>query len=222
MIAPWKNEKVRAAYQRPEIRASLEIILSVFTVVFMLVLAIRPTLATVATLQKKIEDQTIVDNKLGIKISQLAKANADIGKYVDRIPDYFLAVTDIPDQSGVAKRIELLAKENGLYINSIIFNAIPLVGQQINLSSKEKTAEKPIMEPGGKIAVYEFTFDVSGSSSQIFDFLAKIENLDRILLLTNVILRKEQVKGVVTLGTAVNNIHAIGRGNAYYVLTGKP
>jgi hypothetical protein len=44
MIAPWKNDKVRAAYRRPEIRASLEIILSVFTVAFLLLVVIRPTL----------------------------------------------------------------------------------------------------------------------------------------------------------------------------------
>ena len=61
-------------YQRPEIKASVEIILSVFTVAGLLLLAIRPTLATVATLQKKIEDQQVVNRRLEAKISQLVNA----------------------------------------------------------------------------------------------------------------------------------------------------
>src|SRR3989344_5060717 len=143
MIAPWKNEKIKLVYGRPEIKASVEIIISVFSVVFLLMFAIRPTLATVASLQKKIEDQTVVDNKLNTKISQLVKANTDLGLYADRLPDYSLAVTDVHDESGLAKRIEVVARESGVKISSLTLGPVPLVGTKINLAGKEKGADIP-------------------------------------------------------------------------------
>lgn len=217
MITPWKNEKVRMVYGRPEIRASIEIILSVFTVVFLLTLAIRPTLATVAVLQKKIEDQMRVDNKLSTKITQLARANADLSSYADRVPDYSLAVTDIPDESGLVKRIVVVARDNNITINSLTLNAIPLMGQQINLSDKEKGAVKPPLEKDGKVAHFSIDFDVSGAPSLIYDFLSKLEDMDRLTLITEVNLKKEEVREAAT-GPAVNNLRAIGKANAYYVL----
>ncbi len=217
MITPWKNEKIRIVYERPEMKASVEIILSVFTVVGLLTLAIRPTLATVATLQKKIDDQTVVDNKLSTKISQLTKANADLATYANRIPDYSLAVMDHPDESGLAKRIAVIAKDGNLTLGSLNFTAIPLIGQQINLSDKEKGSIKPPLEKDGKIAHYSVEFDATGAPSFIFDFLSKLENMDRITLITTVDLKKEEIKASGTT-PAVTDLRVIGKVDAYYVL----
>lgn len=217
MIAPWKNEKIKLVYGRPEIRASVEIILSIFSVVFLLMFAIRPTLATVASLQKKIEDQTIVDNKLNTKINQLVRANTDLTTYASRLPDYDLAVTDAHDESGLAKRIETIARESGVAINNLFLDAVPLVGEQINLARKEKGAERPTLETGGKIASYVVNFDISGGTNQVFDFLTKLENMDRVTLIVSVNIKKEEVRFGGTAGV-VNNLRVIGKTNAYYVL----
>lgn len=217
MIAPWKNEKIKLVYGRPEIKASVEIILSVFSVVFLLVFAIRPTLATVASLQKKIEDQTVVNNKLNTKINQLVRANTDLGSYADRLPDYFLAVTDVHDESGLAKRIEVVSRGSNVKINNLSFDAVPLIGTQINLSSKEKGAEKPTLEAGGKVASYIVTFDISGGANQVFDFLAKLENIDRVALISSVNIKKEEIRSVGTI-EVVNDLRVTGKANAYYVL----
>lgn len=217
MIAPWRNEKIRMAYKRPEIQASVEIILSVFAVVGLLVLAIRPTLATVATLQKKIEDQTIVDGKLSTKIAQLVKANADLGTYANRISDYSLAVTDTPDNAGPAKRIAAIARENNITVNSLAMSAVPLVGQQINLSDKKQGLNKPPMEKDGKVANYVVSFDVFGTPNLVYDFLTKLENMDRLMLITEITMKKEEIKLAGT-ATVVDNLRVIGKAETYYVL----
>lgn len=219
MNAPWRNEKIRSVYGRPEIRASVEIILSVFTVVFLLTLAIRPTLATVATLQKKIADQTVVDAKLSTKIGQLAKASADLGTYADRVVDFSAAVTDTPDESGLAKRFTVIAAENNITTHSLAFDAIPLIGQQIKLADKEKGGIMPPLEKDGKVASFSISFDVSGDPSKVIDFLSKLENMDRVVLISAVNLKKEEIKASGTLVGPVNNLRAIGRVTAYYVLT---
>ncbi len=216
MIAPWKNEKIKLVYERPEIKASVEIVLSIFSVTFLLLFAIRPTLAIVATLQKKIEDQTVVDNKLTTKINQLAKANSDLGLYANRIPDYFLAITDANDESGLAKRIEVIARDSNVRINSLVLNAVPLIGEQINLVGKGKGAEKPTLEPGGKIASFIIDFDIFGGANQVFDFLARLENLDRVILISSINIKKETNKPVGT-AEVINDLRVIGKADAYYV-----
>lgn len=219
MISPWRNEKIRQAYERPEIKASLEIVMSVFAVAGLLTLAIRPTLATVATLQKKIEDQSVVDRKLNTKIAQLGRANTDLSTYADRIPDYSVAVTDAHDESGLAKRIEVLARENNVTLNNLSLNAVPLIGEQINLSNKEKGAVKPETEPGGKVASFVVDFDISGGQTAVFGFLSKLESVDRVVLISTIDLKKEEIKSTGTT-QAVNNLRAVGKASAYYILGG--
>lgn len=218
MNAPWRNEKIRSVYGRPEIKASVEIILSVFTVVFLLTLAIRPTLATVATLQKKIADQTVVDTKLSTKIGQLAKASADLGTYADRVFDFSAAVTDTPDGSGLAKRFELIAAENGITVHSLALDAIPLIGQQIKLADKEKGGVMPHLEKDGKVASFSINFDVSGEPTKTIDFLSKLENMDRVTVISTVDLKREEIRAARMEAEAVNNLRVIGRATAYYIL----
>ena len=215
MIVPWKNEKVRMVYQRPEIKASVEIILSVFTVVTLLLIAVRPTLGIVATLQKKIDDQAVVDKKLSNKIAQLIKATDDLSTYAADLGAFNLAVTDGGFQSGLAKRIELLAITEGIEIKALSFEPVPLLGETVNLADKAKE-RKPISIKDTDIAEYGISFEISGSQDQLFSCLEKIENLDRVVIVKNVGFKKEI--GRDEKGGIINSIHLSGRAMAYYVL----
>ena len=208
MIAPWKNEKVRLMYQRPEIKASVEIILSVFTVAGLLLLAIRPTLATVTQLQKRIEDQQVVSRKLDSKITQLITAQRNLTTYANRLADYQAAVPDGHDLGSLAKRVEVLARDQGLALNSLSFSAVPLLGTDINLADK-KGGGKPATEFGGKIATFEISFDLSGDPNRIFDFLATLEKMDRVAIIDGIDLKKEAIVGV----------RVVGKARGYYVFT---
>jgi len=208
MIAPWKNEKVRLMYQRPEIKASVEIILSVFTVAGLLLLAIRPTLATVTQLQKRIEDQQVVSRKLDSKITQLITAQRNLTTYANRLADYQAAVPDGHDLGSLAKRVEVLARDQGLAVNSLSFSAVPLLGTDINLADK-KGGGKPATEFGGKIATFEISFDLSGDPNRIFDFLATLEKMDRVAIIDGIDLKKEAIVGV----------RVVGKARGYYVFT---
>lgn len=216
MIPPWKNERVKLVYQRPEIKASIEVILSVFTVIFLLFMAVRPTLTIVATLQKKIEDQDSVDRKLSNKITQLIKANEDLSTYSDSLSLFNSAVTDGHAQPGLAKRVEVLAAEEGLLINTLTLEAVPLIGQNINLSDKTRGAVKPSLEAGTKISLFEISFDLRGRQEGLFNFLNKLENLDRAVILKNVEFKREQEK--TETGATSETIRMNGKATAYYLL----
>ena len=219
MIAPWKNEKGRLMYQRPEIKASVEIILSVFTVTGLLLLAIRPTLATVAALQKKIEDQQVVSRRLEAKISQLVTAQKNLVAYADRLADYAAAVPDEHDQGSLAKRVEVLARDQGLTVNGLSLSAVPLLGTDINLTDK-KGSGQPTTEFGGKIATFEVSFDLSGDPERIFDFLATLEKMDRVAVIGEIDLKKETLSGDTK--EAIAGVKVVGKARGYYVLAKEP
>lgn len=218
MIAPWKNEKILQAYERPVIRASVEIILSVFTVVLLLLFAIKSTLATVATLQKKIDDQSIVDRRLSTKITQLSKAQTDLNTYAEALPQFATAVPDSADQGGVARRIEVLAREEGLTIDNLSFDNVPILGQLIDLTNKEKGASSPTKTAGGRVASFKINFDVSGSQSQVVSFLSKLENMDRVIVVDSIDMKKVEQKATGVQGKTIS-IRVVGTGIAYYALT---
>lgn len=221
MIAPWKNDKVRAAYRRPEIRASLEIILSVFTVAFLLLVVIRPTLTIVAELQKKINDQDSVDKKLSTKITQLSKARSDLSTFGNQIDLFNKAVPDANDSSGLAKRLALLVQENNLQTNYLTVGSVPLFGNLINLGNKESKnkGEDPNVVPlekGTNVAKLEITFDLRGSQTDVLKFLSDIEKLDRLIKLTSVDIKREEEKDS-DVTKSFRGVRLIGRGSVYYL-----
>lgn len=221
MNAPWKNEKIKAVYHRPEIRASLEIILSVFTVVFLLLFVIRPTLTIVAELQKKITDQDSVDKKLSTKITQLSKARNDISAFGGQIDLFEVAVTDTNQSSGLAKRLALLVQENKLQTNYLTVGATPLFGDLINLGNKDSKKpgvdpNKVILEKGTNTAIIEIGFDLRGSQIDVFKFLADLERTDRLIKLISIDIKREEEKDVDTT-KSFKGVRLVGKAVAYYL-----
>ncbi len=181
-------------------------------------MAIRPTLTTVAELQKKIADQELVTRKFDSKITQLVTAQRDLARFASGLPNFDPAVPDNHNQGSLAKRFELLAQENGLSVNNFSFSAVPLLGPDINLTDK-KGSSKPPVEFGGKIALFEVSFDLSGEPNHIFDYLAGMENMDRIAIISDVDFKIE------TTGKNLNGpgggVRAAGKARGYYVFGGK-
>lgn len=218
MIPPWKDEKYRRVYNKPEIKASLEVILSVFASLFMVAVAIRPTLGTIATLQKKIEDSQLVSDKMSTKIEELIKAQQDLSNLADRLEKYAMAVPDNHEIVGLQQRMELLASEGGLRVNSIEVDAIPIVGERISfLITKSKSEQLPPIEKGTNIAKMQIDFDVQGDQQPIMKYLTDLENMDRVILITDLTVSKdERINGFAeATGTS---LRAVGKAEAYYLL----
>jgi len=222
MIVPWKNDKLRQVYRRPEIRASLEIIFSVFTIAFLLMVVIRPTIGIVAELQKKITDQDLVDKKMTSKISQLARAKNDLASFGGQLDLFYRAVTDNPETSNLAKRISLLIQESGLEINSFTIGSVPILGKRINLGNKDSKVagedlNKPRVVTGTKIAFTEISFDLLGSQNQALVFLSSLEKIDRVVKLNNVDIKREEQKDV-DQGKNFKGVRLNGKAVVYYQL----
>lgn len=204
-------EKAKILYQQPMMSASIELILSVFVVALMMMFAIRPTIATVVELQKKITDLQAVDEKLTSKINSLGTASQTLSTYADKLFLYEKAVPSGHDLDGFSKRVELLAQESGAKISNLTFSSVPLLGNKINLG-KTGGDGQPI-EPGGIVTV-EMTYAVLGGSEQLLTFLQSLERLDRVVYVQDVSIQKQEVKE-----KAIGVLKLTGKALIYYKMT---
>jgi len=198
-------QKIRLAYQKPEIKASVEVILSVFAVAFLLLVAVRPTLATVAELRKKIEDYEIVNKKLSNKISQLTRAEENLKENSANLYLFEKAVPDNFAYANLAKRIEIVAIEEGVVLESLNFSRVDITGEEVTDEKKDK--RESFVE-----GEFLLIFSLNGEEVKIVSFLEKIEKLDRVMKLENVSIKKVEDKEL--LG---GKLRAIGEITGYYL-----
>ncbi len=205
--------KLGVVYERPEVKASLEVIFSVFMVVLLIFAAIRPTLTNLTALQKRIADKESLNVKADKKISQLFTAQEQLSQfstylnlYDNAVPQKFSYV----DQLG---RVEKLAREIGLDVDSISVPGIILFGEGKGVGEWSTKLLKPDVD---KIITTPVNFQVSGKPKQIRDFLVQIEAMDRLTTIKSVNLVKES-------GTAKGSekIRASGQINFYVLSSNK-
>lgn len=180
--------RVTMVYERPEIKASLEVIFSVFMVVLLIFAAIRPTLTNLAALQKRITDKESINTKADRKIAQLFAAQTQLdefssvlGLYDSAVPEKFNYV----DQLG---RVELLARANNLQVDLVSMPGIILSGEGKGAGEWSSKLLKPDSE---RIITSSVDFQVSGKPKQVRDFLVQLEAMDRLTTIKSVNLIKE-------------------------------
>lgn len=201
-------QKVGLLYKRPEIRASLEVILSVFTVAILVFAAIRPTVANIVSLQKKISDQEAVNKKADSKIAQLYNAQNQLNTFGSSLRLFDEAVPNVFSYTDTAKRLEYVARSNDVVIDTMSFNGITLknggkiTGDWVN---------KVIKEDASKILSSRVSFSANGKPDNIFAFLAEVENMDRVGALNGVSLTK-----VVGASKVEDSLKATGQITFYF------
>jgi hypothetical protein len=195
-------QKVGLIYKRPEIRASVEVLLSVFTIIILGFAAIRPTLTNITALQKKIADQEIVNKKADNKIAQLFNAQNQLNTLGNGLNLFNAAVPDNYSYSDSTKRMEYLVRKNNLSIESLSLSGYTL------LAGGKATNEwigKIALPSADNILTDQITFAISGKPQNIINFLREIENMDRLAVLFNVSLNKQ-----VGVSKAEDNLKASG------------
>lgn len=175
-------------YQRPEIKASLEVIFSVFMIAILIFVAIRPTLTNITALQKKIIDKESVSTKADKKIAQLFVAQDQLTQYASSLSLYDSAVPENFSYLEKVGRVELLARNTKVEVESISVGGISLNGN--NKPSGEWQNKILKVDDKGMI-VATLDFQVFGKSNQVKDFLVQIENMDRLVMIKNVTMSRE-------------------------------
>lgn len=151
------------------------IVLTLTASIVLGLLAINPTVTTIANLQKQIDDSTFVNQKLQQKINNLSTLQQ---KYANVQNDLAVITDAIPTSAKVpllVAEIQTIAKDSGLKLAS--FQTL-----EVNLS-KTTIADK-------KYSSFDFGLSAEGDYQQMTNFLDNLANFQRIITITNISISK--------------------------------
>ncbi len=156
-ITPFMESKKTASY--------FSLTLSLFTLSFFGLFAVRPTLITAISLTKQVSDLRILYLNYENKIGSLIRAQ---GEYEQIRNDVHLIDETLPENpafSKLAKTVEKFAKQENFIINQFQIDPLPI----------------SMTQPKGKLYEYGFTLVGNGKYSSISSFLNHIVNWKRIV-----------------------------------------
>ena len=121
-------QSVNQSFKRKKVQAYTMLILSLFTISFFGIFAIRPTLKTITNLNRQIDDLKQVDIKLSEKINQIIGAQAEyeiISPYIPKIkralpekPNYIRSLSDIENIRNTSPATVSSVKIDNVVLNS--------------------------------------------------------------------------------------------------------
>lgn len=183
--------------QRSDLRAFLEIILSISTVIVFLTFALKPTALTIISLYGQIQEKKQTSADLSKKLTDLQTANANFTKNESVIPDIDISVGNFPQPSVIVQQIQAAAVKDSVTILGVSVGEVILTG---SVSGKKLSSDlKPL--PGGAREM-PISISAKGSYSSLSTFLADLENLRTIINLDSVGINSsetEQGKTIVSI-----------------------
>lgn len=185
-------------YQEKKSRVYSGIILSILTITFFLSFAIRPTLVTIASLLKEIENQKVVAEKLQDKITALNTAQIEYQKIKKDLVFVDETLPIHPDISSLITQLEVLARDSNLSVDGIQFSRTVLKDQEGNIKNS-KIKEGP---PG-----IDFTLAVVGDYKNLISFLDSLTNLRRLVLIDTFALHTGSTDENLLLLNLKANVH---------------
>lgn len=149
--------------------------LTIFTVCFFLIVAIKPTLVTIAKLNKEIKDLALANQNLQKKINAIVEAQNEFAKYSDEL---FLLDQAVPDSSDFPRLAYFLEQANsteGLELKSL---SLDKIGQTVGSSNSTSSSSSELKS-------LTFSISSSGDYLKLVNFLKDLESSRRILKLTS-------------------------------------
>lgn len=161
---------------KDEIKAYLEILLSLATIIIFSIFALRPTLITIAKLYKDIDYKSEVITKMDSKIENLKIAQDYLNRSSQSLTKLSEAVPDGPQPESTYRQFE--------GINS---NNLPITYLNINKADLLKTPTS--ME--GSIGI---SLSFNGNFPEIIYFVESIEKLRRQISLSSLVISTQNTK----------------------------
>lgn len=195
------RETLRALLEkRDDIRAYLGILLSLFTVSFFGIFALRPTLTTIGELVSQINTQRETLATLDQKVKNLDTARVNLQKIRADLPVLDQALPTLADPHLVVRQMETLAGSEGVTPVNISIGKTPILGAAAE--SKAQT--------------YPFSFTFQGDAPNILSFLDNLKTLRRIVAINEVTINiKSQTGSNDLIGSSVLQL-IIGGDIPYY------
>lgn len=154
-------------YQKPVTKVSLGLLMTIFTISFFAVFAIRPTLNTIGELLRKIDDQRSVLEQLKRKTASLNTAQNEYLQISDQLYLIDDALPENNELRSLMTMIEATASFHELAINSM------RLGDPISYSNIDKK------NPG--IEEMSITLTINTSFNEIRPFIEDLSRIPRLV-----------------------------------------
>lgn len=175
------RDNLQQFYDKPVTRVSLELLLSLLTVIFFALFALRPTLNTMSRLVQEIEEKRGVDQELSKKVAALSTAQSEFFTYRDRLSVLETAVFQELSLESALIYLEYLANVSGANLVGLQVRdfpvALPPAGGQPEARSQgalESLEDK-------EIGIYATQITFEGNLENIKRFFQAIESIRPLL-----------------------------------------
>lgn len=195
MAAGWKNAtryqnyflNIYSVYKgREDVKAFLEIILTIVTITVFIVFALRPTVLTIASLTKTIETKQETVAKMDVKIENLNIAQKLLGEKSGQIKTLTSALPTEALPQDYLQQVELAAGKNGVSVTSLSLNDVIISGKPPKDAGSRGTTKKLSELPRNTKGML-FSVAVTGSFPNLIAFAADIENLRRPIWIDSIL-----------------------------------
>jgi Tfp pilus assembly protein PilO len=164
------------------------IVLTLTTSIVLGLFAINPTLSTIANLQKQIDDDQFVDQKLVQKINNLSILQQEYTHLKNDLSIVYSAIPTSTEIPPLAAEIQTIAKNSNIKLDNFQTFTVDLSGK----------------EPVNKnYSSFDFGFSGEGTYSDIINFMDQLLNFQRIVVISNVSISRlsnnEKTNGVLQL-----------------------
>jgi len=159
---------------RQDLRMFLEILLSLVTISLFSLLALRPTLITIAELIKEIESKKETVVQMEAKIENLSQAQVVWDQEINKIRLLETSIPKNPIPDGFIRQIEGLAFKDSVSVLSMSTAEITLVGK--DKGEVEKTLDGLVLGTSGEIF---YSTRVAADYQELLSFLSDMDKMRR-------------------------------------------
>src|SRR5258708_1463160 len=175
MAAEWKGGQyqkyllnVMALYrQRPDLKAYLEVLLSIVTIGMFILFAVKPTFVTIADLWTKIKAEQITSDQLDTKIKNLGLAQTVFNSQAANLTLLDQAVPTGPNIGTYVRQIEGVVKKDNVTTTTLSVNKTDLISL---------ATASALTQSSSSVGV---SISVTGTYQNLSSFLADLETLRR-------------------------------------------
>lgn len=181
MASGWRSSYYRykqlflnvsdAYKKRADLRAFLEIVLSLVAVIVFIIFALKPTALTIISLVQQIKEERKTLASLNQKVNDLQKVSTLLTQNQMFLDNVDTAISTTPSPDIFTKQILGLSAKNNVELMALTINEITFVGNVKKVVSEET---EPLPENANEIG---YSISIKGTFANINAFLKDIENM---------------------------------------------
>jgi hypothetical protein len=200
-------------YEKPILRVSIELVMSIVIVSVFALFALRPTLITMSDLLKEIEEKEELNVALQQKVAALATAQTEWTAFEDQVDNLQLSFFQNPSLEEILLYLEYLSRQE-----SVLVTGVSAPSLAVNLVENDE----PVSLANLTLVPYDTTFQVMGDYEGILQYLQQIERHQPLMSIETLQLSQSNSEEILPMSATIRlRLYVQQEGSAETENTGK-